>query len=369
MKYKKICIISEYAFPYIQNANRASGGAELQMLLLARYLVKYNYEVHFIVFDNSESPYIKLGDIHVHIPYNNQKSGFKHFNPLNIFKLFKLFKKIDADIFIQSSSSPITGIIALYKKIKNKKFVFISSSDANVSSTLLINNLKEIIRFPYMWGVKNSNCVVCQTKHQKKLLKKSISRNGTIIKTIIPLESSSNLNKGNNTIIWIGRIFKYKSPELYLELAKSLSQYNFKMIGGPTKEKDEFYNKIKNFASKIKNLEFLGFVPHSEISNHYSEADIFISTSSSEGFPNTFLEAWSNSTPIVSINFDPDNIIKEQKLGLYCNNFDDLVKNTIELMENHALRAQMGENALKYVKKNHDPQKIVEQYIKLFESL
>ena len=110
--------------------------------------------------------------------------------------------------------------------------IFISSSDANVSSTLLIEKFKNFIRIPYLFGVRYSDCVICQTKHQKNLLKKSIGKNGIIIKTIFTLKDYSINKSSKKTILWVGRIFRGKSPELYLKLAEQLPQYDFKMIGG-----------------------------------------------------------------------------------------------------------------------------------------
>ena len=43
------------------------------------------------------------------------------------------------------------------------------------------------------------------------------------------------------------------------------------------------------------------------------KSKILINTSSFEGFPNTFVQAWANGVPVISLKVDPDNIIKKKK--------------------------------------------------------
>jgi len=176
-------------------------------------------------------------------------------------------------------------------------------------------------------------------------------------------------NKNTIHSIWVGRIIKIKSPEIYLELANSLPDYNFKMIGGTSYGDEDYFEEIKKKAEKIGNLEFISNIPSKKIYKYYSEASILINTSSSEGFPNTFLESWANYTPIVSLNFDPDNIISKYTLGLHSKNFDELKENTQKLIGNTYLRKKMGINGFNYVKKEHEVNKIVTDYEKLFKTL
>ena len=115
--------------------------------------------------------------------------------------------------------------------------------------------------------------------------------------------------------------------------------------------RDDF-EEIKKKAEKIGNLEFISNIPSKKIYKYYSEASILINTSSSEGFPNTFLESWANYTPIVSLNFDPDNIISKYTLGLHSKNFDELKENTQKLIGNTYLRKKWESTASIMSKKN-----------------
>ena len=58
-------------------------------------------------------------------------------------------------------------------------------------------------------------------------------------------------------------------------------------------------NELKALAHKLevaKYIDFLGYVPHNEISNYYSSSDIFVLPSKNEGMSNTVLEAMASGS-------------------------------------------------------------------------
>jgi len=170
----------------------------------------------------------------------------------------------------------------------------------------------------------------------------------------------------------VGRITKEKRPELFLMLAKKLPNFKFCMVAskhGPSKISTEHYNKIKNDASKINNLDFIGYVPYYEINKYYKESALLINTSLVEGFPNTFLEAWGNNKPVITLDFDPDEIICNHKLGLHSKTFEQMIKDIKTLLKNDELRKEMGINSRRYVEKEHDAKKIINDYECLIENL
>jgi glycosyltransferase involved in cell wall biosynthesis len=169
-------------------------------------------------------------------------------------------------------------------------------------------------------------------------------------------------------ILWVGNDLPKKQPEKYLDLATKLPQYKFKMILSPASGAERM-NLIKNRADSIPNLECLGFVPFNEIAKYFQGAALFISTSLREGFPNTFLQAWQFGTPVVSLNLDPDDVIKKHELGHCAATFAELCQSVEELMGNEEKRIEMGKNASNYVTNEHAPERIVNQYINLFEML
>jgi len=163
-------------------------------------------------------------------------------------------------------------------------------------------------------------------------------------------------------LLWVGTIRSIKQPELFLDIAKNLPQYKFMMIGGSTNSELELYNKIQKKSKSLSNLSFLGFIPHNKIQNYYFQSTIFVNTSLVEGFPYTFVEAWNNSIPVISLNIDPDEIICKNKLGFHSKTFQQMILDIKCLLDNDNLRNGMVMNARKYIKENHDLKKITNQF-------
>jgi glycosyltransferase involved in cell wall biosynthesis len=367
----KICIISEFAYSLLTEKGDRFGGAELQMTLLANELIKKSYDVSFITFEKSSKSIEKVNNIKIYNPFSSRGRGYTFLRPIYVFKLLKLLNNINADIYIQKGKTPLTGILAFFSKLKNKAFLYISSSEKHVNENLKIRSIKEIENLIYSFGVRNCNQIICQTNNQKRLLKQNIGKEGKVIKNLfLPPKIK---HKSNNTsilkVLWIGRIVAEKKAELYLQLAKSIPEFKFLMIGGPSASNPKYYNKIKNEAKKIDNLEFLGFIPHNKINKYYEESSVLVNTSPKEGFPNIFLEAWGNKIPVITLEFDPDGIISEYKLGFHSENFQSLINNTYKLLNDKNIRERMGNNAREYIEKEHDTNKIINQYEKTFREI
>ncbi len=159
-----------------------------------------------------------------------------------------------------------------------------------------------------------------------------------------------------------------KQPELFVKLVEAIPEAKFQMVGGHS-DNQELYDNIKESSQRISNFEFVGAVPFNEVNEYFSRASILVNTSMLEGFPFSFIQAWMNYAPVVSLNSNPDEIIDKYKLGFHSKVFDQLVEDVKVLLENEQLRREMGENARRYVMENHDINNIVQQYIQVFNHL
>jgi glycosyltransferase involved in cell wall biosynthesis len=69
-----------------------------------------------------------------------------------------------------------------------------------------------------------------------------------------------------------------------------------------------------------------------------------------EGFPNIFIEAWACGIPVLSLSFDPGDVIAKEGLGEVAKgDIDELVKDmqNVEDSEEFAIKAK------EYVEQNH----------------
>ena len=126
--------------------------------------------------------------------------------------------------------------------------------------------------------------------------------------------------------------------------------------------KGQYRDKIKSLALKVKNLEFIDSVHFNDIDKYFKNAKIFISTSIYEGFPNTFVQAAKNSTPIVSLNINPDNILNDFFIGFHSQNFAQLKDDLKTLLYDKQLYNKISNNSYEYAKDNHNIEKIGQQF-------
>jgi glycosyltransferase involved in cell wall biosynthesis len=365
MSKPRICIISLPAYALLTNSEdiKYVGGAELQSVLLANELGKHGFDISFIVFDvGQQSPEI-INGINVIKAYPaNTPMGIR----LSTLRLiWKALSEANADIYYGFRG--IASIVALYCLIKRKKLVIGIPSDMEVAEER--TNRLNIYNWIWRFDLKRADTVISQTGYQYEMLKKRFSRDSVIIKAFHPVESQPIEKSVPPVVLWVSTIRpQWKQPELFLKLADAIPEARFQMVGGPSRE-PEFFEQIKEQASKIPNLDFVGFVPHYEIGKYFEKASIFVNTSDVEGFPNTFLEAWSKYTPVISLNIDPDEIICEHKLGFHSRVFEQMVKDVKVLLADEEKRNELGGNGRHYVEKNHDLSVVVEQYIGLFNGL
>ena len=231
-------------------------------------------------------------------------------------------------------------------------------------------NMKLHERMLYKFGIKRADCIIAQSEYQQELLKKNYNQRSIVIKSLYPIEKIERNKSIPPIVLWAGSIKpEWKQPELFLKLAKAIPDARFQMVGGSSTNK-QFYDQIKDDAEKIHNLEFVGFVPsYLDVNKYFNNASIFVNTSSVEGFPNTFLQAWVAYTPVVSLDIDPDEIICRYKLGFHSKTFEKLIEDVKNLLKDETLRNRMGVNGRRYAESEHDIKKIVKKYAEIFEDV
>lgn len=367
----KVCFVVPSVWQYlIFSERKTSGGAEAQIVMLARELVVQGLEVSFVVFDEGQSEVQEIDGIKAYRAFN-PKSGIPglrnwlYRRPM----LMKAMKKADAEIYFQVGAGQLTGIVAKFCKDNQRRFVFYASSDSNFdpsewhrSFSVPFRDVRE-----YKKGLKFADLIIVQHKGQEDLLKKLVGLNSAIIKGCINIPEKGDqteLKKG--TIIRIGRCHPVKRVEVFFDLAECLPLFKFISIGGASSDK-KYYNNLLERSKKLPNLEHMGHV-HS-IEDYLGEAALLVNTSKQEGFPVTFLEAWLQEVPVLSLAVNPEECITKYNMGRVSGSFDKLVTDCEELLSNPEELKEIGKQGFEYVKENHDIRKIAAQVIKTLENV
>lgn len=354
VKKIKICFISLDAYLlFNQNSKGIQGGAEVEFYILAMELAKdERFQVSFINGDFGQPRIEKVENITLY------KASNKNFPFIS---LWKVLKSADADIYFREGASFVTDLVALFCWLHRKIFFFRTAHDLECDGTYLK-------QYPlrgrmYLWSLRHAKRVFVQNVKDIPLLLNSTGINASAIPNGHFIADP--VNKNRDLILWVGRSEEFKQPQLFIQLAKEFSSEKFVMICQRTKG-DVLYDKLIQLASSADNLKFIEFVPFHKIDYYFQHAKIFVNTSQSEGYPNTFIQAGKCATAIASFKVNPDNFLDKYNCG-FCangnwNTFVTLLKNALS----NGRYIELGNNARKYVEQIHDIKKIIELYKKHF---
>lgn len=366
---KKICFISPASYPLLAKRKdiHSAGGAEAQLKTLGLAFAKDGYEVHFIVDDFGQKSIVSVDGVTIHKVPLRYLGGSNCYLMWDWVRFWRVLKNITADIHMIKVPRSLLLPLGVFRKIFNSKLIFIGQSDSDVNPDFLKKQGNYFSYLFYRIGLFATDCVIAQNRVQKDGFLLKYKKASKIIKSVITLDGRSTVPKKDH-ILWVGSNAPEKHPEKLLKLAQELQKFNFKMIMATILQGkgDKF---VKDKLSGLPNLEYLGFVPFGKIKKYYQEASLLVSTSSREGFSNTFLQAWQFGTPVITLKVDPDNLIIKKELGRVSENFDRMRQDIEEVMINRDLRNKYGENAMKYVWQNHSLNVIIPQYYSVFKEL
>lgn len=348
MEATKICFILGSLWP------KTTGGSEYQVSLLIDELKKAgNFELSYIYTDRAATQQEVDGIKYFTVRKRFRKLGTPYF--LDFFRIQRILNRIKPDIIYQRSGSALTGIAAYYAK-KNK--IAMIWHIAHKNEVKLPGLRLSDFRFPFdfcnrkfmEYGIKNAGKIIGQAHYQDELLQKNYHRSCDLITANFHPQPESAVQKtGPVKIVWAANYKKWKQPELYIECAEQFASQKdivFFMIGRP--KNSSWQDKIQHRADKLDNFFYLGEKPIEEVNRILGEAHLFINTSWSEGFPNTFIQAWMRRVPVISLHVDPDGLIQKNGIGRLSASFSQMVKDVEYLIENHEAREAMGEKAQKF---------------------
>ena len=340
---KKICMLVGY-YPI----NR--GGSEYQSYLIAQELKK-KYDVFYISVGHDDDKVFDEDGFRI---YTMKAPSFFVFNNLYFLlkgKIFQILQKEKPHVVYQRVCYSATGIASRYCKNHNSKMIWhiASKPDAErfqfkFSKTVLFNYVEK--KFAE-YGIKKRKYIIAQAEYQNELLKKNYGRSCDIILPNFHPNPKEKIEKKKPVrVVWVSNIKRLKQPEIFVNLADMLRndcKAEFVMIG--RSDSHRVQRTFNERISKSKQVSYKGELRIEEVNRILAESHVLVNTSLYEGFPNTFIQAWMRKIPVISLNVDPDDMIKDNKIGFHSNTFEQMVTDTKTLIENNKLRKQMAERA------------------------
>nr|WP_319398937.1 glycosyltransferase family 4 protein [uncultured Carboxylicivirga sp.] len=355
----------------------STGGAEIQVYYLVNELLQRGWNVEIVCAAKGLEEQVKKSD------YYDERISFYYYRKQTIrsfefFSVFFLLFKTKSRAYYQRTDFALTAACALFCKLKRRKMLYVLAQDKDAerkkyrklfrSFTYQSKTKKMIRKIDFFlidkmveWGKRNARLVIAQNKLQKETFKRSFRKKPIVIPSSFPPIENLEDNK-ENIVLWVGNMTPDKRPELFIEMVRNLKQregWRFVMIGKPNKEIEEY---------KGDEVEILGELSYHDTLEWFIKSTVYVNTSSREGMPNTFIQAWFTKVLVLSLAVDPDKMLSELQRG---NVFNDNVK-AMSAFVDRIISGEEGfnlklENAIMRASREFDLKKNVDKLTALFK--
>ena len=365
----RICFVAITAYPLIKPDSdiRRVGGAELQQAMIARALAERGHDVSMVCMDHGQEDGVVIDGVTVYKCFKPDE-GIRvlRFVHPRFTGIWRAMQRANADIYYQRAAAAITGFVAAYCRRRHKISVFCGAGnpDFEKNSSRMESKYEKVF---YEYGLRNVNQILVQNDDQASLCRQNFARESIIVPNGYQLPAAATADP-NGYVLWVSTIRALKNPGAFLALARELPQFQFRMIGGPGADEEDLYQQVAAEAASITNLEFLGFVPFSDIEPHFNGARLLVNTSDSEGFPNTFLQSWSRGIPTISF-IDCGARRDGHAIGWIAASQKQMADFIEELMASDERWQESGSSVLAYFEENNTMEKAVLSYERIFGSL
>jgi glycosyltransferase involved in cell wall biosynthesis len=366
-----VCIVSHNAFGAITGGrNGHVGGVEWQTSLTARWLAARGYRVSLLTWDEGQGPEIEADGVRVLSICRPEAGvpGLRFFHP-RWSGLQRALRAAQADVYYHNCGEYVTGQVALWCRRNGRGFVYSVASNPDCDARLPEMHTRRE-RVLYRYGLKHADEVIVQTRTQQAMLMSGFGRASRVIPMPCPGPADSEFvppqapRPGAARVVWVGRLVELKRLEWLLDLAERLPDVVFDVAGDA--EADTPYTRgLKARAALLPNVRLHGRVQRASMPAVYQQASCLCCTSTFEGFPNTFLEAFSHGVPVVS-TVDPDGVLAERRLGAVAQDVPGLLAALRTLLGSTARWQEASDNARQYYVEHHALDTVLPQFEQVF---
>ncbi len=351
--------------PLLTRTDAAPGGAETQIYLLARALARRGARVRLLVFDLPDAPLpmsVDGVDIAVRPPYRSHERLGK---PREIVALAQAIFGANAGAIVTRSAGPHVGLAGLCAKLARRRFVHSSANVSDFDFERVERNRRN--RALFRLGIRLADEIVVQTAEQVALCEQAFGRTPKRIGSIA--EPARPRHRAPEAFLWVGRLVWYKRPLEYVDLARSVPNARFWMVGVPVgfaAESADLADEIRRRARDLPNFELLEPRPRPELMDLADRAVAMVNTADFEGMPNLFLESWGRGVPALALSHDPDGVIERHGLGGFARGSTAcLAELAAQLWETRFDQTALAARCRAYVDAHHSPESAASAWLQV----
>jgi glycosyltransferase involved in cell wall biosynthesis len=330
--------------------------------LLSQELVD-EFDVHIVVGDCGQEDGLVVDDVTLHKAYSPDVESGVLAELMSLSKLFLAMKRADADVYVYRGHPRKAGIVYGVSTLLQSEYVYHVASDENVGQHR--EGLSTSFRWLFDRSVRRASALITQTQKQAEQIGTLYGRTPTVVPNGYPRAETSEAVEAvqpDGYVLWVGRLDSgQKRPHLFLELAEAFPDTEFRLVG-PHGQDESYHREIEAVVSKRGNVIYEGVVDPDQIHEYYRNAVAVVNTSSFEGFPNTFIEAWRVETPVLSLDVDPNRFVADAELPFANGDMDALEKQLEQLHSTTELQSEYVGSASEYVATELDIQRIAARF-------
>ena len=142
------------------------------------------------------------------------------------------------------------------------------------------------------------------------------------------------------------------------------------IVIGDGPERAHVHETARSLA--LRNVEFVGAVPPSDMAHWYDEADVYLNSSDIDNMPNSIIEAFACGLPVVTTR--PGGIpyvVEHERNGLLveCGDHEALAASALRLLEEPALAERLIAEGLRDVEQRYTWEAVSDQWGALYQRL
>jgi glycosyltransferase involved in cell wall biosynthesis len=353
-----VCLVGLKALDYLTGSSvpRFLGGIERQLAVLAKLLAADGLRVAFIVYDHGQGERIRCDGVDVYAAYAPGAGwpGLRFVHPRTT-ALWSTMRRVGARVYLQMGAGDDTGRVALGCQLlpRAASLVYFVASDGDCVPELPFIRHRRA-RVLYRHGLARAERVIAQTRRQKELLEHHFGIRSVLARLpIMPRAEATPLARASHRVVWVGRFDPAKRVEMLLSAAERCPELRFDVVGAANSESD-YERAMVERAATLTNVNVHGSMGDVRLWRLYAEASVLCCTSHIEGFPTTFLEAWSVGLPVVT-TFDPDGLVAAEGLGRVVTSVDELAAVLRRATDSIPSGGVWSRNARRFFEEHYSP--------------
>lgn len=331
-----------------------------------------------------------------------QKKGKVEILPARGFKMIEAYWRLfqmtsrfcrNKEIDLIVTNNPVLGAIAIWAKGNNPVKIQINIFGLESFNHYWLLERKQNILFKWVedWAIRRADGLRTDNTKERNILIKhyGIDPQKIVVIPIAPSKKNQErflkalgdvrlkeeiIGKNNKMILSVGSLVKAKDFPNLVAAAEIVTNKNPQVIfviagKGPERNKIEIEIEQKGLRDKIKLLDSVDYL---KLPSLFTSADVFVLSSSHEGFPRVIMEAALSGKAIVTTAIDgAGELVENNRTGLIVpvKKPKLLAKAIIDLLKDKAKADRLGKEARKRARKLLDFETSVKKIIGSWEEL